>query len=42
MESSLNTSSQPHNYQPSPRVRAFRMVFGLLVLAVLVAIGVQP
>lgn len=30
------------HYAPSPRVRAFRMIFGLLVLTVLIAVGVQP
>jgi len=36
------TATQERHYQPSPRVRAFRMVFGLLLLTVLVAVGVQP
>ncbi|MFK7885222.1 MAG: hypothetical protein AB8G16_00025 [Gammaproteobacteria bacterium] len=40
MESS--TTTQERHYQPSPRVRAFRMAFGLLLLTVLIAVGVQP
>ncbi len=36
------TETNERHYEPSPRIRAFRMIFGLLLLTALIAVGVQP